>query len=756
MRQKTFILLLLLIGVFSNNIQAQSSCATIETPEERARLMKLKPFLDDYKKSDEILYIPIKFHDVARSDGDGRWTTYNIIQNLADINEDNAEYGIQFYLDDLATNKINNTNLYDHEEFGVNGIMNANNENGVVNVYMVQTAAGACGYYTYGADCIVIAKGCAEPASTTLTHELGHYFGLPHTFSGWEGGDAPNNNQIEKVAREGSGSNCNFAGDSFCGTGPDYASDRWGCPYFTLTDPDGFDFTPDSSFYMSYSLDECQSRHSFDQVASMKANIDNYRSYLKNHDTEAAQNTDEIGNIYLVYPVNEATVPPNITVEWEPVEGATHYALYAADVNNPVAIFDGVTTETSYTFNNLEDGDRIVWKVRPFHQGNYNAFAPFERRFNVSDEQIITVEDYTVTHPSCFDAEDASISIEVGGGTAPYEIIWDDGTTGNTLTDLPWGNYNCTVTDANDVSNVLKFIIERPFELESDVVVGFNSSTASGTGGTQPYNYTWSTTTETTKTALFLQPGPNTVTVTDANGCSSETEFTLIVPNVIVSNVTCLGDNNGSLFIFGAQGGEGSYDYEWSDGSTELVRNDLPAGDYTLYITDEAGNTSFGTYTITEASSELQIAAAVNGNDIIVEYAGGVEPVSFKWNDGSTEQNRTDLEAGNYTVTITDANGCKISSQTLSVTNTPTDNALLGETSINAFINANDILVFDIQNSDKNANIKLFNIAGKQVVSDNLAQGTNSKFYDLNNLPSGIYILQVLVGNEMVSLKLVK
>ncbi len=753
-KMKKLLTLLLFVVLTTVAVKAQTPkpCATIETPEERIALMKLKPLLEQYQKSDEILYIPIQFHNVADNDGTGRWSKFNIIQNIADVNEDYAEYNMQFFLYETDVNDVDNAAMYDHDNFGVDNQMNQNKTANVVNVFIVEDPAGACGYYTYGADCIMVGKNCAGIGSTTLTHELGHYFGLPHPFSGWEYG-TPNNNQIERVPRTGSSANCEFAGDSFCGTGPDYVSDRWDCPYSQLTDPLGNTFRPDSSFYMSYSSDQCQSRHAFDQVASMKAQIGSIRTYLTNHNTSEAENTDEIGNMYLVYPANEATVPTTVTIEWEPVDGATHYALYIRDVTEEIAMVDEIITGTSYTLNNLAHESRIFWQVRPFHQGNYSATPPQERRFNVSEDQIITVDNYDVSHPSCANAFDASISFEATGGNPPYNYNWTNGVEGNALADIPYGKYSCVVTDADGVENTLDFFIDQPTPLQADALVGFNATTALVAGGTAPYEYAWSTSDETTKTANNLQAGLNTLTITDANGCETTHEFMFIVPNVVANNITCYGDENGSLFVFGADGGEGNYSYEWGNGSNELIRENLSAGEYFLTVTDSEGNSTVGSYIISEADAPLALNITQNGNDIIVLSNGGVEPINFVWSDGSIENIRINLPSGNYTLIVSDANGCTIT-ETFSVTTT--SNETLNTKLIKAYFNSQGNLIVDSNFENENVEINLFNIQGKAIMQDNFVQSNGNKIYDLANLSNGIYLLQVNVNGVIQTIKLVK
>ena len=135
----------------------------------------------------------------------------------------------------------------------------------------VNDPAGACGYYSPFRDAIAIRKSCSAPNSTTLVHELGHFFSLPHTFNGWENGAVPTN--PEKVTRTGPSANCSSTGDKFCDTEADYQGERWFCPYNDIKfDSNNDQYHPDSSIYMGYASDECMTRFSNMEIAAMQFN----------------------------------------------------------------------------------------------------------------------------------------------------------------------------------------------------------------------------------------------------------------------------------------------------------------------------------------------------------------------------------------------------------------------------------------------------------------------------------------------------
>jgi len=195
------------------------------------------------------------------------------------------------------------------------------------------------------------------------------------------------------------------------------------------------------------------------------------------------------------------------------------------------------------------------------------------------------------------------------------------------------------------------------------------SASVLATDGNLPYSYLWSPSGETTALATMLQPGTNTVTVTD--GCD-ETDIltidiqepTLLVLESTQVNILCNGESTGSIDLT-ASGGTPGYTYLWNDGITTQDRMNLPAGTYTVTATDTNDCTEMTTVTITEPPLLVATTSSVdilcNGDatgSIDLSVVGGVMPYTFLWNDGITTKDRMNLPAGTYTLTATDANGC--------------------------------------------------------------------------------------------------
>ena len=285
----------------------------------------------------------------------------------------------------------------------------------------------------------------------------------------------------------------------------------------------------------------------------------------------------------------------------------------------------------------------------------------------------------TTSNVLCFGAANGTASVIASGGTAPYTYLWATGNTLSTATNLSPGTYGVTVTDANGCTENTSVTITQPSLLIATAVVDSNVScnsgsngqaSASGIGGTAPYAYSWSNG-DLDSIAENLIAGSYTVTITDFNGCTSNSTITITEPTPLVlagtvaNNVSCFSGIDGSASV-NATGGTSPYSYLWSNGSANTSLTNLAAGTYTITATDANGCTDTTSITITEpalliASTAVTTNVSCNGvsdGAAAVLGVGGTAPYAFAWSNGATTASITGLSAGTYTVTITDANGC--------------------------------------------------------------------------------------------------
>ncbi len=339
---------------------AQEGCGFVPTEDFMSRIDVLKT-LSSYKTTGVSDTIPISLHLVANSSGFGRHSITKMLNNICEVNEDYEPSGIYFWIK-WPLHYIDNTSFYDHTFQNGSIMMYQNNVPGSLNLYVVDDPASTCGYYSPQLDAIALAKSCIDPGENTIAHELGHLLNLPHTFSGWEFNSNPPNPEL--VTR-GSGKNCDYAGDKFCDTEADYLSTRWSCPYTAVKyDANGDAYRPDSSLYMNYTSDACQSRFSPEQIAVMRNDkasrwptLDqNYPSYVDEFDIAQITNiTDTLYNDRII--------------KWNAVSKADAYHVQVALKNIPLYVkFDTMVvggTELDLTRAALNPGTEYIVRIKP-------------------------------------------------------------------------------------------------------------------------------------------------------------------------------------------------------------------------------------------------------------------------------------------------------------------------------------------------------------------------------------------------------
>ncbi len=173
---------------------------------------------------------------------------------------------------------------------------------------------------------------------------------------------------------------------------------------------------------------------------------------------------------------------------------------------------------------------------------------------------------------------------------------------------------------------------------------------------------------QTNATANNLLAGNYTVTVTDAV-CSTQFNFTVTQPSQLIANATqsnlsCFGTSSGSIDLT-VSGAQSPYSYSWSNGATTQDLSSLNAGLYTVTIVDANNCSRIESFTITSPAAlsgltqtQNPLCNAQSNASINLTMNGGVQPYTFNWSNGSSAEDLTNLNAGTYTVTVTDANLC--------------------------------------------------------------------------------------------------
>ncbi|HRI26593.1 MAG TPA: choice-of-anchor L domain-containing protein [Chitinophagales bacterium] len=332
-------------------------------------------------------------------------------------------------------------------------------------------------------------------------------------------------------------------------------------------------------------------------------------------------------------------------------------------LNNPTAT--GLAAGTTYTVS-LTDAANCTISID----------------VSVSADPVPSVLIDVIVPSTCGDPN-GSMSVLPSGGEAPYSYSWsgNPGLNSTTNTNLAAGNYTVTLTDGNgctatvtgNIATSAPPLVTQGATTNASCGLSNGSMTFTVSGGTAPYSYLWShDDTVNAPTATGIASGSYTVTVTDANGCTSfqvnsigdTTPPTLAVNNV--TDATC-GQNNGSI-TFSASGGTGSYTYNWSPNTaTGPSASGLGQGSYSVTVTDGAGCTA--TLSADVAASDAPVLAIGSTTDatcgdangsITFTTTNGTAPYSYSWSNagGTNSPTQSGLVGGTYSVTVTDDLGC--------------------------------------------------------------------------------------------------
>lgn len=376
-------------------------------------------------------------------------------------------------------------------------------------------------------------------------------------------------------------------------------------------------------------------------------------------------------------------------------------------ISAPSTPVSSTQTQTNITCNGMNNGTASVtvsggtapyyytWtngsnnaSINNLATGNYSVTimdsegCTTSNSFYITQPQALTIDVVNLQNVTCFGNNNGSISVQAGGGNAPYNYSWSTNATGNTINNLGSGSYSVTVTDNNGCTNNFMANITEPQPLIGNVFstnvscYGANNGTASVSvsGGTGNYTYNWNTVpSQTTSTINGLDDGSYSVVITDQNNCSTNASVVITEPTPI--NITVQGSGMicpGQVLPISvnATGGNGNYTYHWSNSPINSnTQNVSPAvaTTYTVYVTDNNGCTST-TLPIDVTINDINlvniqvigtpIVCAGSAGSVEAILSGGTGVYTYTWNNGlpSSAGPHTVVPAagGYYTVTLLD------------------------------------------------------------------------------------------------------
>ncbi len=341
---------------------------------------------------------------------------------------------------------------------------------------------------------------------------------------------------------------------------------------------------------------------------------------------------------------------------------------------------DGGVYQSSGAFTGLDAGSHTV-TVRDGNQCTYNVAVTISE-----PEASLGGNTVSQTDVSCFGDNTGSVTVVGSGGTSPYNYAIDGGAfqASGVFGSLNAGTHTITIRDFRLCLYDLVLTINQPAQplsvsvTKTDVICrggSDGSATATAAGGTSPYSYSWNTTpVQTGLTATGLKAGVYTVTVVDDNGCRISSNVTILEPSTsltLSSDVTdadCFGNATGAIDLMVSNATE-PVTYVWNTGATDQDLAGIPAGTYSVVVTDSNGCSENSSITVGQpallaASIQVTDVSCLGGNNgsANLTVTGGTSPYIFLWNGGQTTEDLNNLVPGSYTVTVTDSNGCEITS----------------------------------------------------------------------------------------------
>ncbi len=376
---------------------------------------------------------------------------------------------------------------------------------------------------------------------------------------------------------------------------------------------------------------------------------------------------------------------------------------------------NAVVTGGTYPFAYLWNVGSATSSISSLSPANYHVDVV--DGYGCTDSASVTItqpaaltSSVTTTNVAVYNGTTGSATVSVTGGVSPYAYSWTFGVNTATATGLAAGTYTATITDANGCQTTATATITQP---EPNIAPAFILSTPQAISlcrnplvtDLKPYLHVSDT--DATQTLTWTQqsgPAHGTLVVTGATATSGSDNrtpggiitykpatdyagsdaFTIRVSdgiassdmvfniwvndltvNTAVTNVSCNGGSNGSLFAT-ATGGVLPYDYFWSTGATGRTLSGLHANSYDAIVYDGMGCMADEPVAVSEpavlAASMSATNVSCNGGSngtVTAMVTGGTTPYTYTWSPaGGTLATATGLGAGSYTVTVTDAHSC--------------------------------------------------------------------------------------------------
>lgn len=442
-------------------------------------------------------------------------------------------------------------------------------------------------------------------------------------------------------------------------------------------------------------------------------------------------------------------------------EASGTIAIAASGTGMTYSINDGLTYQSLAYFPNLTAGFYSVF-VKD------NAGCEAFQYITLSNPDPITT--IVFGNDANCNSANGSTSVIADGGASSFSYQWDDPSNQTTTSanNLSVGLYHVTVTDGDGCSvkdSVFINNINGPrITTQSSSLLCANdmsgSATANVSGGSAPFLYAWNDgSSQTTQQAVGLAAGTYEVIATDLNGCKGigvayVTEPSVITGTIIGQNTSC-GESNG-VAIMQLSGGTFPYFYAWDNPSndTTAVLTNLIAGTYSINATD-ANGCSFSSSIFILGSTPMVLSDSINhescagmfDGDATIFISGGNAPFDILWSNDSTDTLISNLGSGQYSVTVTDADGCMVD-HSISIVAESSECIIIPTAFSPNSDGKNDFFVIKGIESSKIVGVEVFNRWGEVVYQNtNYLNDWDGKYNEVD-LPVGSYHCIIAIDEE--------
>ena len=307
---------------------------------------------------------------------------------------------------------------------------------------------------------------------------------------------------------------------------------------------------------------------------------------------------------------------------------------------------------------------------------------------NAQQAEGFAFDDFMIATPPTVDLGEDGFYCEgaiLDAGHEDKQILWSTGATTrkivlNNLTGNIFADSMVTVTVTDELGFYSRDTILVSMTAPMSIIAGKITDAAchgdsSGAifldvmGGASPFTFEWSQ--GSNESAIVnLSAGEYHVSVSDVNGCSTDSSFSISQPNAIevdsdITHADCDGTPIGIISL-SVSGGQGGFSYQWSHGDTSSTIQNLEVGTYKVTIQDQGACTVENSYTIEQAGDlEVLTNSVVDAScpssmdgQLTLEFNGGSAPYQVNWDHEAEGTMLSGLLPGNYSGFVTDSAGC--------------------------------------------------------------------------------------------------